>query len=139
MSTRCGFRTPQTLYKPLPPPLKYPYPWKGYGFASGTGKGRYENTRGLPMPITNKQNNPTQALREDILNLRVAMQSETTDNETQASSLSQMEGKKDQYTARAECKGSEFNMIFWDIEVIRDLSSLHSSTYSYRTPGILPD
>ncbi|EDR12563.1 uncharacterized protein LACBIDRAFT_323110 [Laccaria bicolor S238N-H82] len=38
MSTRCGFSTPQTLYKPLPPPLKYPYPWKGYGFASGKGK-----------------------------------------------------------------------------------------------------
>ena len=52
MSTRCGFPTPQTLYKPLPPPLKYPYPWKGYGFALGKGKGRYENTRGLPVPIT---------------------------------------------------------------------------------------
>ena len=52
MFTRCGFPTPQTLYKPLPPPLKYPYPGKGYGFASGKGKGRYENTCGLPMPIT---------------------------------------------------------------------------------------
>jgi len=53
MSTHCGFPTPKTLYKPLPPPLKYPYPWKGYGFASGKGKGRCKNTRGLPMPITN--------------------------------------------------------------------------------------
>ena len=52
MSTRYGFLTPQTLYKPLPPPLKYPYPWKGYGFASGKGKGRCENTCGLPVPIT---------------------------------------------------------------------------------------
>jgi len=52
MSTRCGFPTPKTLYKPLPPPLKYPYPWKGYGFASGKGKGRCKNTCGLPMPIT---------------------------------------------------------------------------------------
>ena len=52
MSTRCGFPTPQTLYKPLPPPLKYPYPWKGYRFALGKGRGRYENTRGLPVPIT---------------------------------------------------------------------------------------
>ena len=52
MSTRYGFLTPQTLYKPLPPPLKYPYPWKGYRFALGKGKGRCENTHGLPMPIT---------------------------------------------------------------------------------------
>jgi len=52
MSTRCGFPTPKTLYKPLPPPLKYPYPWKGYGFALGKGKGRCENTHGLPVPIT---------------------------------------------------------------------------------------
>ena len=51
-STRYGFLTPQTLYKPLPPPLKYPYPWKGYGFALGKGKGRCENTCGLPVPIT---------------------------------------------------------------------------------------
>ena len=43
-STHYGFLTPQTLYKPLPPPLKYPCPWKGYGFASGKGKGRCENT-----------------------------------------------------------------------------------------------
>ena len=62
-----------------------------------------------------------QALREDILNLRAAMRSETTDNETQASMLSQMEGKKDQHTAQAERKGSEFNTIFWDIDAIKDL------------------
>ena len=51
-STHYGFLTPQTLYKPLPPPLKYPYPWKGYGFALGKGKGRCEKTCRLPMPIT---------------------------------------------------------------------------------------
>jgi len=53
MSTCCGFLTPKILYKPLPPPLKYPYPWKGYGFALGKGKGRCKNTWGLPVPITN--------------------------------------------------------------------------------------
>ena len=71
--------------------------------------------------LLNKQNNPTAALRADILNLRVAMRSETTDDEMQASTLSQTEGKKDQYAARAECEGSEFNTIFWDIEVVKDL------------------
>jgi len=59
-----GFRPPKTLYKPLPPPLKYPYPWKGYRFASGKGKGRCKNTRGLPVPITRH-------LQLGVLNLQV--------------------------------------------------------------------
>jgi len=58
MSTCCGFLTPKTLYKPLPPPPKYPYPWKGYGFASGKGKGRCENTHRLPVPITKTNYHP---------------------------------------------------------------------------------
>ena len=63
-STHYGFLTPQTLYKPLPQPLKYPYPWKGYGFASGKGKGRCENTRGLPVPITKHSKLSLQSRRQ---------------------------------------------------------------------------
>ena len=49
------------------------------------------------------------------------MRSETTDDETQASTSSQTEGKKDQHAARTEREGSEFNTIFWDIDVVKDL------------------
>jgi len=69
MSTHCGFLTPKTLYKPLPPPLKYPYPWKGYGFASGKGKGRCRDCHGLPwgfsqqpMPIPVKTRTCTKCM-----------------------------------------------------------------------------
>ena len=44
----------QTLYKPLPLPLKYPYSWEGCRFAWGKGKGRHEDTRRLPVPITTR-------------------------------------------------------------------------------------
>ena len=49
------------------------------------------------------------------------MKSKVTDNETQASMLSQTEGKRDQYTAQAEGKESGYNAVFWDIKVIREL------------------
>ena len=32
-----------------------------------------------------------------------------------------MEGKRDQDAAQAECKESEDNAVFWDIEVVKDL------------------
>ena len=62
-----------------------------------------------------------QALRKDILNLRAAMRTETPNDETQASVLSHVEGKRDQNTAQTECEESEYNAVFWDIEVIKDL------------------
>ena len=68
-----------------------------------------------------EQNDSTQALREDILNLRAAMRTETPDNETQASASSRTEGKKDQYAAQAEREESEYNAVFRDIEVVKDL------------------
>ena len=43
------------------------------------------------------------------------------DDETQASTSSQAEGMEDQYAAPVEHEEPELNMIFWDIEVIRDL------------------
>ena len=71
--------------------------------------------------LSNEQNNSTWALGEDLLNLRASMQSETADNKTQASTLSQTEGKRDQNTGQAEHKESEYNAVFWDIEVAKDL------------------
>ena len=85
---------------------------------------RKPSLSGASQPAaTNQQslNNPTQALREDILNLRAAMRTETPDNETQASTSSQIEGKKDRNAAQAECKESKYNAVFWDIEVAKDL------------------
>ena len=49
------------------------------------------------------------------------MQTKTPDDETQASASSQTEGKRDQNTAQAECQESEYNAVFWDIEVAKDL------------------
>ena len=68
-----------------------------------------------------EQNDSTQALREDILNLRAAMRTETPDNETQESASSRMEGKRDQYAAQAEHEESKYNAVFRDIEVVKDL------------------
>ena len=69
----------------------------------------------------NEQDDSAQALREDLLNLKAAMRSETMDDETQASTLSQAEGMEDQYAAPVEREEPELNTIFWDIEVVRDL------------------
>ena len=49
------------------------------------------------------------------------MRSETLDDKTQASASSQTEGKRDQNTAQAEHEESEYNAVFWDIEVAKDL------------------
>lgn len=69
-----------------------------------------------------EQDDSTQAFKDDLLNLTAAMKSKTMDDESQASMLSQAEGREDQYVARIECEESEFNTIFWDIEVVKDLS-----------------
>ena len=46
-----------------------------------------------------EESDSAQALREDLLDLKAAIQSETLDNETQMSSSDQTEGRKDQDTA----------------------------------------
>ena len=52
------------------------------------------------------------------------MRTETPDNETQASASSRTEGKRDQYAAQAEREESEYNAVFRDIEVAKDLPIL---------------
>ena len=49
------------------------------------------------------------------------MRTETVDDETQASVSSQTEGKEDQNAAQTEREESEYNAVFWDIEVAKDL------------------
>ena len=83
--------------------------------------------------LLNKQNDSTQALREDLLNLRVSMQSETAEDETQVSASSQTEGKRDQNTAQAEHKESKYNAVFWDIEVAKDLPITMSTEHIFGT------
>ena len=49
------------------------------------------------------------------------MRTETIDDETQASVSSHTEGKEDQNAAQTEREESEYNAVFWDIEVAKDL------------------
>ena len=62
-----------------------------------------------------------QASREDLLNLKAVIQSGTKDNDSQTSSSSRTEEDETELNAVNHGDTSEFNTIFWAIDVVKDL------------------
>jgi hypothetical protein len=56
-----------------------------------------------------------------MLNLQAAIQKETVDYDTQTSSSSHTEGRKERDTISPEHEESEYRKVFWDIDAVKDI------------------
>ncbi|KIK05051.1 hypothetical protein K443DRAFT_92118 [Laccaria amethystina LaAM-08-1] len=88
---------------------------------------RRSSTSGASHPAAPNQQpqlalpDSTPTFRDDMLNLQAAIQKETVDYDTQTSSSSHTEGRKERDTISPEHEESEYRKVFWDIDAVKDI------------------